>query len=92
MSQTSSNNLVETAGEYYVCAELCRRGYLELLTLKNNPLFDVVASTQDGSKSVSIQVKIRSIGNEQGWKLEKNITTKKGNHSLFIVLVNLKKS
>ena len=25
MTLTSSNNLVGTAGEYFVCAELCRR-------------------------------------------------------------------
>lgn len=57
---TISNNLVGTAGEYYVCAELCRRGYLALLTPKNNPLFDVVATNASGSASVSIQVKARS--------------------------------
>ena len=51
MALTSSNNLVGTAGEYFVCAELCRRGYLALLTPKNNPLFDVIATTQDGSKT-----------------------------------------
>ena len=89
MEKTSSNNLVGIAGEYYVCAELCRRGYLALLTPKNNPLFDVIASTPDGSKTVSIQVKTRSIRNKQGWKLGKDITTKKGNPDLFIVLVNL---
>jgi hypothetical protein len=89
MALTSSNNLVGTAGEYFVCAELCRRGYLALLTPKNNPLFDVIASTEDGSKTVSIQVKTRSIGNKQGWKLGKSITAKKNNPDLFVVLVNL---
>jgi len=92
MPQTSSNNIVGTAGEYFVCAELCRRGYLALLTPKNNPLFDVVASTEDGSKTVSIQVKTRSIRNKQGWKLGKDITVKKGNHNFFVVLVNLEET
>jgi len=89
MAITSSNNLVGTAGEYFVCAELCRRGFLALLTPKNNPLFDVIASTQDGSKTVSIQVKTRSIQNKQGWKLGKDITVKKNDSGLFVVLVNL---
>ena len=89
MALTSSNNLVGTAGEYFVCAELCRRGYLALLTPKNNPLFDVIASTQDGSKTVSIQVKTRSIRNKQGWKLGKDITVKRHDSGLFVVLVNL---
>src|SRR6266516_3431533 len=65
----TANNLVGTAGEYYVCAELCRMGYLALLTPKNNPLFDVVATNVDGTTSVSIQVKTRSVDNNQGWKL-----------------------
>ena len=64
-------------------------GYLALLTSKNNPLFDVVASKEDGSRSVVIQIKTRSIGNDQGWKLGKEITNAKGNSDLFIVLVNL---
>ena len=89
MALTSSNNLVGTAGEYFVCAELCRRGYLALLTPKNNPLFDVIASTQDGSKTVSVQVKTRSIRNKQGWKIGKDITVKKNDAGLFVVLVNL---
>ncbi len=89
MAITLSNNLVGTAGEYFVCAELCRRGYLALITPKNNPLFDVIASTQDGSKTASIQVKTRSIRNTQGWKLGKDITVKRNDQGLFVVLVNL---
>jgi len=85
----NSNNLVGTAGEYFVCAELCRIGYLALLTPKNNPLFDVVASKQDGSKSIVIQVKTRSIQNKQGWKLGKDISIKKHTSDLFVALVNL---
>ena len=85
----STNNLVGTAGEYFVCAELCRIGYLALITPKNNPLFDIVASKQDGSRSIVIQVKTRSIRNTQGWKLGKDITIKKNNPDLFVALVNL---
>lgn len=92
MTLTLSNNLVGTAGEYFVCAELCRRGYLALLTPKNNPLFDVVVATQDGAKTISIQVKTRSVRNKQGWKLGKDITEKKHNPALFVVLVNLEEA
>ena len=87
-----SLNLVGAAGEYYVCAELCKLGYLALLTPKNNPLFDVVATNAAGDKSVAIQVKTRSVSNKQGWKLGKDIEIKKNNSNLFIVLVNLKKN
>lgn len=92
-AQTSAirydNNLVGTAGEYYVCAELCRRGYLALLTPKNNPLFDVVATNADGTASVSIQVKTRSIGNTQGWKIGKPKDSSATPGDPFVVLVNL---
>lgn len=92
MSISSTNNLVGTAGEYFVCAELCRLDYLALLTPKNNPLFDVVATTLDGARSVSIQVKIRSVRNTQGWKLGTDISKGQGSPSLFVVLVNLEAS
>ena len=86
---SAANNLVGTAGEYYVCAELCRQGFLALLTPKNNPLFDVVVTNPTGNKSVSIQVKTRSEHNEQGWKLGTDITKGKAPAGVFVVLVNL---
>lgn len=86
---SAANNLVGTAGEYYVCAELCRRGYLALLTPKNNPIFDVVVTNAAGSKSVSIQVKTRSERNSQGWKLGKDITNNPAPAGVFVALVNL---
>jgi hypothetical protein len=85
----TSNNLVGTAGEYYVCAELCRRGYLALLTPKNNPLFDVIATNAAGTTSVSIQVKTRSVHNKQGWKLGAPLGPIDTPGVPFIVLVNL---
>jgi len=75
----TSNNLIGTAGEYYVCEEICRQGYLALITPKNNPLFDIVASNPEGSRSIVIQVKTRSIHNDQGWKLDKNLALKRNN-------------
>jgi hypothetical protein len=92
MANRSTNNLVGTAGEYYVCAELCRRNYLALLTPKNNPLFDVVATDPDGGRSVSIQVKTRSMHNKQGWKLGTDITNGHARPGLFVVLVNLEEN
>jgi hypothetical protein len=90
MPNRVSNNLVGTAGEYYVCAELCRRGYLALLTPKNNPLFDVVVTNADGTKAVSIQVKTRSIQNAQGWKLGAPAREPTTPGVPFVVLVNLR--
>jgi len=85
----SGNNLVGVTGEYFVCAELGKRGILALLTPKNNPLFDVVAISSDAARTVSIQVKTMSERNKQGWKLGKEICNRSNNPNLFVVLVNL---
>ena len=85
----SKNNMIGNAGEYYVCAELCRRNVLALITPKNNPLFDIVASDPEGKRSIQIQVKTMSIDNKQGWKLGVNMTKKHNNPKLFVVLVNM---
>src|ERR1051325_11007311 len=89
MSGKISKTLVGVAGEYYVCAELCRQGILALITPKNNPLYDIVAADPLGSKSVSIQVKTMSLQNKQGWRLNKDICIKRDNRNLFVVLVKL---
>ncbi|WP_010501180.1 hypothetical protein [Paenibacillus elgii] len=83
------NNLVSATGEYLVCSELGQRGILGLLTPKNNPLFDVVATNETGTKTVHLQVKTMSSTNKQGWKLNKSICIKRNNDNLFVVLVRL---
>jgi len=90
MANNVSKNMIGIAGEYYVCAELCRNNILALVTPKNNPLFDIVATDPQGKRTVSIQVKTMSLQNEQGWKLGVDICTKRGNPNLFVVLVNMK--
>ena len=87
-----SNNLVGVTGEYFVCAELGKRGILALLTPKNNPLFDIVAVSPDASRTITIQVKTMSERNNQGWKLGMDICERKKNPLLFTVLVNLTSS
>jgi hypothetical protein len=84
-----SNNLVGITGEYFVCAELGKRGILALLTPKNNPLFDIVAVTLDASRTISIQVKTMSERNNLGWKLGSNVCERKNNPFLYTILVNL---
>lgn len=48
---------VGISGEYFVAAELSRRGYVASLTLRNTRGIDVLASNADATKSVGIQVK-----------------------------------
>jgi len=90
MPSRKSKNLVGATGEYYVCAELGKQGILGLLPPKNNPLFDIIAVSEDAKKTVAIQVKTMSLGNKQGWRLGKNLCTRQNNPNLFVVLVNLK--
>jgi hypothetical protein len=89
MTEKSNNSLVGTTGEYLVCAELGKKGILAVLTPKNNPLFDIVAISNDARKSVAIQVKTMSIHNKQGWKLGTGFEKAQDNPNLFVILVNI---
>jgi len=87
----TSKNMIGAAGEYYVCAELCRQNILALPTPKNNPIFDLLASDPEGKKTVAIQVKTMSLENNQGWRLGVDMENDRNNPNLFIVLVNMQK-
>jgi len=58
-----------------------------VLAPKNNPLYDIVVTNAQGSKSVAVQVKTRA--NKQGWKLGKDMEKDHRNKRLFVVLVNV---
>lgn len=57
MSKKLSTIQVGVSGEYFVAAELSRRGYVASLTLRNTRGIDILASNSDATKSVGIQVK-----------------------------------
>jgi len=86
----STYNITGVSGEYFVAAELSRRGWIATVTLKNTPNIDVIATSLDGSKSLNIQVKTRSIKNKQGWILNKSIETLMSQKNFYIVFVALK--
>jgi len=75
------------AGEYLVAGELSRRGYIASITLRNSKGVDILASNENASKTVGIQVKTNQ-RTEKGWLLNK-----KAEHyvssNLFYILVNL---
>ena len=64
------HTFVGVAGEYFVAAELSLRGYHAAVTLRNSRGIDIIASSADASKSVSIQVKT-SRGKSPIWPLNK---------------------
>jgi len=82
-----SSILSGVSGEYFVAAELSRRCYIASLTSKNTKGIDILASNEDASKSIGIQVKTNQ-GNRKAWLL-----SKKGedfySNTLFYIFVNL---
>jgi hypothetical protein len=78
------------SGEYFVAAELSRRGYVASLTLRNTRGIDILASNRDATKSVGIQVKTcRETGPH--WMLNKKAEADLA-ENLFYVFVRLPQS
>ena len=83
-----SNSTTAVAGEYFVAAELAKRGHIALITLRNTESVDILASNSQGARSVSIQVKTRS-GKAHNWPL--NVKAEKiSSPNLFYVFVTLR--
>lgn len=75
------------AGEYFVAAELTRRGYVATITLRNTAGIDILASNMDASKSAGIQVKTKK-GQKGEWVLGEKAEHVSG-RNLFYVFVRL---
>lgn len=58
----AARNVTGAAGEYYVAAELSRRGWLATVTIKNSPDTDVLAQDPETEWLVAIQSKTKSPG------------------------------
>jgi hypothetical protein len=89
LSTMKKRSTIQTgvAGEYFVAAELSRRGYVESLTLRNTRGIDVLASNADATKSVGIQVKTYQ-GTRPDWLL--NVKAEEDTaENLFYVFVCL---
>lgn len=75
------------AGEYFVAAELSRRGYVASITLRNTRGIDVLASNTDATKSVGIQVKTCQ-GSKPDWMMNRKAEADLA-QNLFYVFVCL---
>jgi hypothetical protein len=85
MSTTSL--LAGVAGEYFVAAELSRRGFIASITLRNTRGIDIVVTNKDATKTVTIQCKT-SRKKKRQWILgEKSEAFFAENH--FYVMVDL---
>jgi len=89
-NRRSSYGITGVSGEYFIAAELSRRGWIAVLTLKNTPNIDLIASTPDGKRTINVQVKTRSVGNRQGWILNESIETIVPGKNFYIAFVDLK--
>lgn len=93
-SEIKDNNLKITpilagvSGEYFVAAELSRRGYICSITLKNTKGIDVLVCNEDASKTLGVQVKTNQI-NKSEWILNEKCE-KLVDENIFYVFVNLK--
>jgi len=85
----SDSILTGVAGEYFVAAELTKRGYIASITLRNTRGIDILVSNRDATKSVGIQVKSTRYSNTRAWILNKKSENYYTNN-LFYVFVNLK--
>jgi hypothetical protein len=60
------------AAEYFVAAELSRRGFTASITLKNTPGIDILAAAPGSSKPLFVQVKAKDHqGKKPRWLLNK---------------------
>lgn len=82
-----SGILSGVAGEYFVAAELSRRGFIASVTLKNTRGIDIIASNAAGTKAINIQVKTNQ-RSRKAWVL-----SSKGEEfhakNLYYILVNM---
>lgn len=82
-----SSILTGVSGEYFVAAELSRRGYVASITLRNTKGIDIVATNSDASRSVGISVKTTR-SRKKDWAVNEKAESYFSD-TLFYVFVNL---
>ncbi len=83
-----SSGLCGVAGEFFVAAELSRRGYIVSMTLGNAKGIDIMVSNNCAKRVAAIQVKTNQ--NKKDWLLNKKDEENFADN-LFYVFVKLKK-
>lgn len=76
------------SGEYFVAAELTKRGYIASIILRNTKGIDILATNSEATKTANIQVKTRQ-GKKRSWVLGEKAKTYFA-PGLFYVFVNLR--
>lgn len=78
-----SKGITGIAGEYYVAAELSRRGFMASVTLRNNDSVDIHASKLSENKIFAIQVKTNQ-DNNRSWILAKKAESNKSDKFFYV--------
>jgi hypothetical protein len=81
--------LAGVSGEYFVAAELSRRGYICSVTLKNTKGIDILVCNEEATRTIGVQVKTNQI-NKSEWILNEK-SEKLIDENIFYVFVNLRK-
>lgn len=91
MIKGERNQQTARAGEYYVAAELNRRGAYAVTFAGNMPKIDILASDVKQNRTVSIQVKTRQTGTWQCSITDGEKCERKDNETVFWIFVDLSK-
>ena len=87
MAKSNSDKIsTGNCGQYFVAAELERRGFTAALTLVNTKDFDILAINRQNGKQFAIQVKTTS-HDEKRWVLSKKVLTLQGKNIFYIFVV-----
>jgi hypothetical protein len=76
------------SGEYFVAAELSKRGFIASITLRNTKGIDILATNPETEKTLNVQVKTHQ-GKSRSWILNKKAENNYASN-LFYVFVSLK--
>lgn len=82
-----SSQLVGVAGEYFVAAELSRRGFIASITMRNTRGIDILATNSEAKRAVTIQCK-SSWDKNKSWILSDKAEhfTSKNHYYVFVKL------
>lgn len=79
---------IGNCGEYFVAAELERRGFSVAIPMSNTPNFDILAISRQTNKQYAIQVKTTSYGANK-WFVNDKVRGVTENSNVFYVFVHL---
>lgn len=88
VTDSDKTGRIGVAGEYFVMAELTRRGYVASLTSKNTKAIDLLVSDKTGNQLAAIQVKTSDNAKVQKWKMSESVE-RNVSPNLYYVFVNM---